>query len=648
MKNIIATLLILSVAISACSAVNQSTPSVNANPTSLPESISTVVSTQMTSPTAVPTKEEKWKVINSIATEDKPVEVRNSTDYWEMALTRGVQFSSELQIRVNMKPKGDAGIILTGTQAGSDQWWQGYKLLALSYEGGYFNIVLRDGVQEEPVYNNSIPMPLHDGAIGEITITFGRQGKYIKIERNDKTIDRIIPPDLGDFPDGLFAENRILEVFLSSGARSSVQLTEMEFLIPAFEFTPEITPLIPADLQAPEIGGGLVAIASWGELILLNHPGSGRSIPETQVDSMNSARFWTRSENERLILASDFIPRNLAWSPNGQHLTFTNFSQQGNDTSYFPYGLYDYDMSTDPAKLNEVVGTSTKVNKFAWSPDGQSLAYIKIDASGSSYLFIASPPNYSDERQITDYNVYDFTWSPNGSQLAIVASPPTRTNHVQTGYILNLSDFAITKLTGEPYKYIWNPRWSPDGKLIAFVNGYTQGVDLYYVSDIVYETSTLSFLQEFKNEWVSWSPDGNHAIRSGLVTLFLCDSDLSNEKTIYDFTNKPRDFFVSTANWSPDSQHVAYNLELFDANRTYSLNFLDLDSSIREITTRPGVGRHGEWASTMSWSPDNKYLLFLKYENDQYNLYTADVKSGDISLFAYDLNDVVLEAAWQP
>ena len=345
----------------------------------------------------------------------------------------------------------------------------------------------------------------------------------------------------------------------------------------------------------------------------------------------------------------------MMWSPNGQKIAISGYDEHKNDIPskipyLFPYyGLYVYDLNATqyPAKLHQILDNTTRVDKFAWSPDGKYLAYTKFSPDKSAGLFLASPPTYDDVTQLTDYIVYDFAWSPDGKRLLITASPPSRAyNRIRIGYILSLDDLSLTRVTYEPYSYVWLVGWSPDGKYIAFAYLQPQsGNAPLFISNIVYETSTLKLYREFKNKAVSWSPDGNHAVLSSLVSL--CDSDLNTETTIFDMTDRPRDFFIDRVKWSPDGKYVTYNADWLDSNES-SLYLANLDGSTKEITRRQQTGEFGHLATAYAWSPDSRYLLFVKYEYGHYNFYIADVQRGELKRFIYDFKGVGLDIAWQP
>lgn len=222
MKKTFAIVFIISIIISACG---------SSSSTALPEGTKIPTETS-TITTPIPSiRDEEWKVIKSIANEEKSIQKVNITNDWnEFLLSETIFFLSGLQIRLNMESKGVNGILFESNEPG--------KRLEIFYERQILNIHLRDGSQEEPIYNNQAPLPLSNDDIttGEIIVTLDNYAKNIKIEYDGKTLTQISTSVIGDFPNGLFPDGQIAEIRGSNGGNSSVNLTELEFLVPSSDY----------------------------------------------------------------------------------------------------------------------------------------------------------------------------------------------------------------------------------------------------------------------------------------------------------------------------------------------------------------------------------------------------------------------------
>lgn len=224
---------------------------------------------------------EEWKPIEILAAEDNPILQDNSTNDWiGTILTEDVRFSSGLQIKFNLETKGTTGIILTATPPG-DPWWNGHKRLEIMMDDTSLVVLLRDGTQEQQAYERRVFLGLSNSAgnIREIVVAFDPQVKNIQIQHGNQIIMRISTPTVGDFPDGLFPNGRILEVEFSNSPNSSGNLTLLEFLVPNSDYASAIpTNVAIVGLPGPEIPRGLgvnihFLSAGFEELELLTETG---------------------------------------------------------------------------------------------------------------------------------------------------------------------------------------------------------------------------------------------------------------------------------------------------------------------------------------------------------------------------------------
>ena len=241
-----------------------------------------------------------------------------------------------------------------------------------------------------------------------------------------------------------------------------------------------------------------------------------------------------------------------------------------------PTQLIAYAASTESGNLDiHAVGTdgsnATRLTSSPldemdpeWSPDGQWIAFVSLKYSGGvpagvGDLYVMRADG-SGLRQLTnDGNVERFpTWSANGKRIAYTKS----SSHGQDSAIW------IMKADGsEPVRLVegWDPAWSPDGKWIAYVD-YNDGRQIIFRMragnpDTAEALSTPSSSADEWHHGPRWSPDGRR------IAFF---------KTVRDWTSggNPMDVMGimrsdgsrvrwagdgSDPAWSPNGKKIAYS-----------------------------------------------------------------------------------------
>ncbi len=131
-----------------------------------------------------------------------------------------------------------------------------------------------------------------------------------------------------------------------------------------------------------------------------------------------------------------------------------------------------------------------------------------------------------------DTYVYEYDWAPGSDRLAYTASKGNGDNN---WWIAQL--FTIATASGEvrqvykPDLQIANPRWSPDGKQIAFIGGImsdegSTGGDIYTVPVVGgFAPHNLTPDRQSSPSWIRWLPSGKilftEAIHGGTAIATL-------------------------------------------------------------------------------------------------------------------------------
>ena len=196
------------------------------------------------------------------------------------------------------------------------------------------------------------------------------------------------------------------------------------------------------------------------------------------------------------------IDANPAWAPDSRALAF--FSDAG-EKEQKQLWTVNADGST-PKKLTHLSGYAARPS---WSHDGKQIAFLYIEGAAGGGPLLAAPPTTGvidraihnqriavvdlatgQLRQVSpaDLHIYDFDWSPDDKMFVTTAAPGPGDNNWWIAQIYKI-DIAKGKATSisKPSLQAAVPRWSPDGKSVAFIEGLMSdegfhGGDLFTIS----------------------------------------------------------------------------------------------------------------------------------------------------------------------
>jgi dipeptidyl aminopeptidase/acylaminoacyl peptidase len=202
----------------------------------------------------------------------------------------------------------------------------------------------------------------------------------------------------------------------------------------------------------------------------------------------------------------------IAWSPDGHSLAFLSDCQSHGQAEIY---LQEVNSKGSPRRLSHLHGF---IEGLQFSPDGKQIGFLYVEGATrpSGALAAMKPPSGvigedgleiqrvarvpatgGEASPITPENlhVYEFDWSPDSKQLAYIAAPPPGENNwwVAKLYTQSLTGKSAPILDPATVSgslhglQIAVPRWSPDGKTIAFIGGLMSdqgatGGDLYYIT----------------------------------------------------------------------------------------------------------------------------------------------------------------------
>ncbi len=191
-----------------------------------------------------------------------------------------------------------------------------------------------------------------------------------------------------------------------------------------------------------------------------------------------------------------------AWSPDSKSVAF--FSDAG-EKDQAQLWTVNADGS-DPKKITHLKGYAARPR---WSHDGKRIAFLYIEGAGGGGPLTAAPVTTGvidtaihnqriavldvanrELRQVSppDLHIYDYDWSPDDKRFVTTAAPGPGDNNwwIAQIYTIDIAKGNATSIY-KPSLQLAVPRWSPDGKSVAFIEGLMSdegfhGGDLFTIS----------------------------------------------------------------------------------------------------------------------------------------------------------------------
>ena len=265
-----------------------------------------------------------------------------------------------------------------------------------------------------------------------------------------------------------------------------------------------------------------------------------------------------------------------------------------------------YTIMGDGTHLQQVTTEDANHTQFAWSPDGQTIAFVS-DIDGHEQIYVIGS-NGTNERRLANDDARDLApiWSPNGNQIAFLSVRGTA------------SFISIVNRDGSNVRQLTDPSttgsiflpltWSPDGRTIAFANGTATQSNIAVVTVSDAKTKQLNDLAGQRTNPV-WSPDGKEIIftRKSVVdgttesNLYTLQVDGSQLRRIT--TGAVRDDWPA---WSPDGRQIAFVRE---QAASYALWLMNADgSNLQQLSSAPPEQLY----EFLTWSPDGQTIVFAR------------------------------------
>ncbi|MGC1619710.1 MAG: protein kinase [Candidatus Acidiferrum sp.] len=358
----------------------------------------------------------------------------------------------------------------------------------------------------------------------------------------------------------------------------------------------------------------------------------------------------------RLLLQPGGTASDIRWSPDGSILRFTVNDPKTNNRSI-------WQASADGANLHLLLpGWSEAPNECCgkWTPDGKYFVFqARLDSTANLWAinehggFFRSSPLPPVQLTTGPINVGDPVpsregkeifaqgWQPRGQLLRYDAKSEQLLPYLSGISAMGL-DFSRdgqwvayndatdgtmwrSKIDGTqklqlvlPPMLAYLPRWSPDGKQIAFF-GHPPGEPFQiYLIPAEGGSPELIYRSSINSADPNWSPDGN--------SLVFGENSLNNQgSAIYVLDLKTRmptklpgsDGFYSPR-WSPDGRYIA------------ALTLDSLKLMLFNFTTQKWSALANIFVAYPAWSRDGRYIYFDGILDNQESYYRVQVINGKL------------------
>ena len=239
-----------------------------------------------------------------------------------------------------------------------------------------------------------------------------------------------------------------------------------------------------------------------------------------------------------------------------------------------------------------------------------------------------------------------------------------------------------------------NPRWSPDGRWLAFVSSRGSEDEIAQLWLLNRSGGEAERITDFKGgvKDFAWSPDSKR------LALIVADEDPNRPKGekdkktpkpmvidryqfkqdkagyllnlrehlyVFDLASRkseiltPGNYYEAMPAWSADSSQIAFvskRIPEFDRSSNYDLFTVEAKpgSPVRQLTTFAGADNDPDWQSAPAWSPDGKYIAYLQGKDPKliyygvHQLAIVPAEGGAAKVLTASLDRNVSRPHWAP
>jgi Tol biopolymer transport system component len=270
----------------------------------------------------------------------------------------------------------------------------------------------------------------------------------------------------------------------------------------------------------------------------------------------------------------------------------------------------------------------------AFSPDGQSVAFVRIGSAESADIYIV-PSTGGEPRRLTFDNtgLLGLTWSADGREIiysSIRAGGGDRqdNNDYRTVFTSRLwripASGGVTERISIDSSHIFFPNISRQGNRLTYVQKAPEDWNIYGVEisgTTVSKNQPTRLIASTRFDGApQFSPDGRritfHSDRSGPMEIWMCDRDGTNLVQVTSLNKRS-----GSPRWSPDGQQIVFDFYEEGKGDIYTI-------SVEGGLPRPIVTGDADdhWPS---WSADGKWIYFASDRSGKYQVWKVPARGGE-------------------
>ena len=309
-----------------------------------------------------------------------------------------------------------------------------------------------------------------------------------------------------------------------------------------------------------------------------------------------------------ITLPMDFVQNPIDYRTFTRDATEMQISPDGEKIAFVVRGEI-FVMKSNGQFLNQITNSPWRERDIAWAPNSDTLVYVS-DVYGQRDVFLVTSGDPQEKSLYkttrfktvrlthTDVEEYKPRFSPDGKSLA---------------YLRGIGDLVIRNLQSGKERTVvksWNElhyEWSPDSRWIAYSMFDAEYNRDIYILNLKSGKSVNVSMHPDNDNYPHWSPDGKKL-------AFISRRTTDNNEDIYLIFLRKADDVKSDAEWEEYFEHLKKDKRALQ-HPEVSIDFTDIHRRIRRVTRLPGT------ESNFAWSPDGRYLVFDSNTEGKTDLY---------------------------